>query len=205
MINEIYAYFATLPMWELIAVFTAIIYVVFAARENIWCWPAALVSTAIYTAIFYDVYLWMDGLLQVYYFAMAIYGWWAWSKKGKQQDREVQIHQWSMSTHVKAIAVLTLLSFGLGFFMANYTPADFPYIDSATTVFAVFTTFLVARKVLENWLYWIVINSVSIYIYIEKGLIPTAFLFVVYVIIAIYGYIHWRQRYTQSQAIATTA
>ncbi|QDP02750.1 nicotinamide riboside transporter PnuC [Thalassotalea sp. PS06] len=193
--SGIVEYFTALPFWELIAVFTALLYVIFAARVNIWCWPAALVSTAIYTVIFYDVYLWMDGLLQVYYFVMAIYGWYLWRNKMPDAQPGDSIIRWQLSTHVYAIAALSLLSLGLGWFMDNYTPTHFPYVDSATTVFAVFATYLVARKVLENWLYWVVIDLVSIYIYIEKSLQPTAFLFAVYVVIAVYGYLNWRAQY----------
>ena len=77
--NEIINYFSTLPFWEWIAVIASLAYTLLAAKENIWCWAAALVSTVIYTVIFYDVYLWMDSLLQVYYLGMAIYGWYCWN------------------------------------------------------------------------------------------------------------------------------
>jgi nicotinamide mononucleotide transporter len=85
--------------------------------------------------------------------------------------------------------------------MANFTPADFPYFDASTTVFAVFATYMVTKKVLENWLYWVVIDFLSIYIYIEKGLTPTAVLFALYVVLALYGYIKWQQTYQQQQAV----
>jgi nicotinamide mononucleotide transporter len=88
----------------------------------------------------------------------------------------------------------------LGYVIANYTPAAFPYLDTFTTVFAVFATYLVTQKVLENWLYWVVIDAISIYLYIEKGLIPTTVLFIIYVIIAAYGYFKWQAIYRQSKA-----
>jgi len=210
--QETYQYFTQLPFWELIAVISSLAYVVLAAKESIWCWPAALVSTVIYTVIFYDVYLWMDSLLQVYYLAMAIYGWYCWrhvivARTGKKDDedsgnKEVQqIQSWSAEFHLKTIIVLSVVSVLLGWLMANYTPTSFPYLDSATTVFAVFATYLVAKKVLENWLYWIVINLVSIYLYIEKGLVPTVGLFVVYVLVAFYGYLKWAEKYKESNRL----
>lgn len=195
--TETVSYFTQLPFWELIAVASALIYVVLAAKENIWCWPAALVSTVIYTVIFYDVYLWMDSLLQVYYFGMAIYGWYCWQYINKRPQHVQHIQTWPMAFHVKAIALLTIISITLGWLMANFTPADFPYIDTATTVFSVFTTYLVAKKVLENWLYWIVINAVSVYLYIEKDLEPTAALLVVYFFMALYGYLQWLAKFKQ--------
>ena len=195
--TEILAYFTQLPFWELIAVASALIYVVLAAKENIWCWSAALVSTTIYTVIFYDVYLWMESVLQIYYIIMAIYGWYSWQYSNKRSQQVLQIQTWSVAFHAKAIMFLTIISIAVGWLMASYTPTHFPYIDSATTVFSVFTTYLVAKKVLENWLYWIVINAVSVYLYIEKGLEPTAALLVLYFFMALYGYFQWLAKFKQ--------
>lgn len=195
--TETIAYFTQLPFWELIAVIAALFYVVLAAKENSWCWPAALVSTVIYTVIFYDVYLWMDSLLQVYYFGMAIYGWYCWQYNNKRSQEALHIQTWPVAFHIKAIVSLSLISILIGWLMANFTPTHFPYIDSATTVFSVFTTYLVAKKVLENWLYWIVINAVSVYLYIQKDLEPTAALLVLYFFMALYGYIQWLSKFKQ--------
>lgn len=199
--NEIITYFTTLPLLELFAVVASLLYVVLAAKGNIWCWPAAILSTVVYTVIFYDVYLWMDSLLQLYYLLMAVYGWFCWRKNSTTNTTnapQVLLYsQWTLQRHSSIIVVLTLLSLALGWLMATYTPAHFPYLDSATTVFAVFATYLVTQKVLENWLYFIVIDLVSIYLYIEKSLIPTAALFACYVILAAYGYWQWRKQYQQ--------
>ncbi|AZQ84464.1 nicotinamide riboside transporter PnuC [Colwellia sp. Arc7-635] len=203
--TEIVTYFTTLPVMELIAVIASLLYVVLAAKGNIWCWPAAILSTVLYTVIFYDVYLWMDSALQLYYLLMAAYGWFCWRKNNgsnntpsnnHNQSKALLYSQWSLQRHGIAILALTLLSLVLGWLMANYTPAHFPYLDSATTVFAVFATYLVTQKVLENWLYFIVIDFVSIYLYIEKSLIPTAALFAAYVVLAAYGYWQWRKQFT---------
>jgi len=204
---ETYQYFSQLPLWELVAVIASLMYVILAAKENIWCWPAALVSTIIYTVIFYDVYLWMDSLLQVYYLVMAIYGWYCWRQVNDQQQPDLlhkvqQIQSWPLLLHGKIILILTGVSLLVGWLMANYTPTDFPYLDSATTVFAVFSTYLVAKKVLENWLYWIAIDAVSIYLYLEKSLQPTAVLFVLYVFMAGYGYFQWAKKFKQPDVSA---
>tara|TARA_R110000737_G_scaffold14785_2_gene30927 strand:+ start:3513 stop:4181 length:669 start_codon:yes stop_codon:yes gene_type:complete len=196
--NEVLSYFTTMPTLELIAVFASLLYVVLAAKGNILCWLAAIVSTVLYTIIFYDVYLWMDSLLQLYYLLMAIYGWLCWSKSKvfvRLRSSNASYRQWPIKHHIIIIIVLALLSLVLGWLMAAFTPTDFPYLDSATTVFAVFATYLVTQKVLENWLYFIIIDLVSIYIYIEKGLLPTAILFAAYVILAVYGFWQWRKQY----------
>jgi nicotinamide mononucleotide transporter len=207
-------YFIGLPLWELLAVISALFYVVLAAKENIWCWPAALVSTVVYTVIFYDVYLWMDALLQIYYLAMAFFGWYCWRKVSPSLNNGVgsdvnsstlEIQSWPLILHFKVIILLTACSLAIGWLMDNYTPTDFPYLDSATTVFAVFATYLVAKKVLENWLYWIVIDFVSIYLYIEKDLQPTVVLFSLYVIIAIVGYVIWYRKYQKMLSNSPTS
>lgn len=209
--SEIVTYFTTLPVLELIAVVASLLYVLLAAKGNIWCWPAAILSTVLYTVIFYDVYLWMDSALQLYYLVMALYGWYCWQKNvakacddggnenlaDKVNNQALPYSQWSLQRHSIAIIALSLLLLVLGWLMATYTPTHFPYLDSATTVFAVFATYLITQKVLENWLYFIVIDFVSIYLYIEKSLVPTAALFACYVILAAYGYWQWRKMYQQ--------
>ncbi|WP_206486222.1 nicotinamide riboside transporter PnuC [Thalassotalea sp. G2M2-11] len=199
--TEIWQYFTGMPFWEWLAVISALLYVILAAQENIWCWPAALVSTVIYTVIFYDVYLWMDSVLQVYYCAMALYGWYCWQNFSETKQQALKIQSWSWQTHLFIVTALSVISLIVGELMARFTPTDFPYLDSATTVFAVFSTYLVTKKVVENWLYWIVIDAVSIYLYLAKDLQATAALFVIYVVIAIYGYIQWITRYHRNNAI----
>lgn len=204
---EIIQYFSTLPWLELVAMLLALAYVIFAAKGSLWCWPAAFISTALYTVIFYDVLLLMDSALNVYYLLMAIYGYWSWQKQRpqiKDQQELFDVISFSASKHLKIGIVLTAISFALGYIMANYTPADFPYLDTFTTVFAVFATYLVTQKVLENWLYWLVIDAVSIYLYLEKGLLPTAALFVIYIVIASYGYIKWLGFYKNNQLTLST-
>lgn len=199
-------YLVTLPWLELVAMLLALAYVILAAQGSIWCWPAAFISTAIYTIIFYDVSLLMDSALNVYYLVMAVYGYWIWQKNtqskssSKQTTQCLPIVSWPANWHFKACFILSVISGVLGYIMAHNTTASFPYLDTFTTVFAVFSTYLVAQKVLENWLYWIVIDTVSIYLYIEKGLIPTTVLFIINVIIAVYGYFKWQSIYRQSKA-----
>jgi nicotinamide mononucleotide transporter len=195
--QNIIAYFMNLPLLELIAVCLSFIYILLAAKGNSWCWPAAFISTALYTYIFYDVALLMDSMLNIYYMVMAIYGWFNWHKNkisDEQSIKTLDICHWSWRFHTKILVFLALLSLALGYFMANYTIAAFPYTDTATTVFSVFATYLVAKKVLENWLYWVVIDVISIYLYIEKSLQPTAVLFGFYVVLSIYGYWQWYQQ-----------
>ena len=192
-------YVVNLPLLELTAMLLALAYVIWAAAGSIWCWPAAFISTALYAYIFYDVLLLMDSALHVYYLLMAVYGFWVWKKDANANNKKgkpvLTIVAWPANFHIKVCGVLTVVSVALGYVMANYTPAAFPYLDTFTTVFAVFATYLVTQKVLENWLYWLVIDAVSIYLYIEKDLMPTAVLFGIYIGVATVGYLKWQRLY----------
>lgn len=188
--------------WEAIAVLLALAYLILAMKGSVWCWPAALTSTAIYTVLFWQVSLLMESVLNVYYMAMAVYGYWMWSKGGKAHEG-VNIVSWNLSTHIKLIAGTSLMSVVIGYFMATQTQASFPYLDAATTCFAVMSTFLVTKKVLENWIYWFVIDAVSIYLYVSKGLMLTSALFVFYVVMVVFGYFMWRRKmYAQQGNVA---
>ena len=187
-----------LSQFELLAVVLAIAYILLVTRESLWCWPAAFISTAIYTWLFWEVALLMESVLNVYYMFMAVYGFWLW--RADDQKAEKKIVSWPKETHLSVIGLTSLLSLVVGYCMANFTSADFPWLDAATTCFAVVTTWLVAQKILENWLYWIVINTASIYLYINKGFMLTSLLFIAYIGIAIAGYFAWRKSYQQQYA-----
>lgn len=190
--NNIAASFTQMMGWELVAVILAIAYLWLAMRQSQWCWPAAFISTLIYTVLFWKVSLLMDSALNVYYMAMAVYGWWSW-QHGGQQHAGVEVHRWPLLWHGYAVAGILLMTFISGYFLSHNTEAAWPYLDSFTTWASVFTTWLVARKVLENWLYWIVIDFVAMGLYMERGLYLTAILFAAYVVICVFGYRSWQR------------
>lgn len=183
-----------MTLWEGIAVLLAIAYLWLAMKEHIACWAAALLSTAIYTVLFWHVALLMESVLNVYYMGMAIYGFWLWRWGGGPEQR-LRVTSWPWQKHVRLIGITALVSLLVGAGMAKFTHAALPYLDAATTCFAVVNTYLVAKKVLENWLYWVVIDLVSIYLYLSKGLMLTSMLFVLYVGMAIAGYLMWRREW----------
>ncbi|MGI2169382.1 nicotinamide riboside transporter PnuC [Shewanella sp. MF05960] len=204
-IQQAFSEASVMTFWEAIAVMLALAYLILAMRTNIWCWSAAFLSTAIYTVLFWNVSLLMESVLNIYYMGMAVYGYWLWlhvppvqESQHHEVNTQLSISSWSLTTHSIVIAVTALVSIVVGYGMANYTSAAFPYIDAATTCFAVVTTYLVAKKVLENWLYWVVIDLVSIYLYFQKGLMLTSGLFILYVAMAVGGYMMWRKKYQHS-------
>ena len=182
--------------WEMVAVIFAIAYLLLAVRENILCWLFAFMSTAIYTILFWDVSLLMESALNVYYMAMAVYGWHQWTRGGHNGDAEphaLAIQLMSGRQHLLVIATIAILTLVSGYLLGEHSSAAWPYVDSFTTWASVITTYLVARKYLQNWLYWIVIDTVSIPLYIDRGLNLTAVLFAAYVVIAVFGYLSWRR------------
>ena len=182
--------------WEMVAVFLSVTYLLLAIKQNLWCWVAAFISTSIYTVLFFDASLLMDSALNMFYLVMAIYGWYSWKYgNGINKNEELKITSYGLNKNLKIIGTLIIVSLILGYIMANYTSADFAYLDTFTTVFAVFTTYTLTKKVLENWLYWIVIDSVSIYIYINKGFYLTAVLFAFYTVLAFIAYNNWKKEY----------
>ena len=180
--------------WEVAAVVLGIAYLLLAMRESLWCWYAAFGSTAIFLFLFWDVRLLMEAALQVYYLAMAVYGWWHWQHGGGQSDA-LAISSWGGRQHATAIGLVLAISLLSGLMLSHFSDARLPFLDSFTTWGSVLTTWMVARKILENWLYWLLIDSVSIYLYLDRALYLTALLFLVYIVIAVFGYQQWRQHY----------
>lgn len=196
--SAITASFAAMSWWEVAAVILALAYLLLAMQEKISCWYAAFASTLIYLFLFWDVSLLMESALQVFYLLMAVYGWWQW-RHHRDKRRDLHIHRWPLRTHLVVFAGVGLLTLVFGYLLDTNTSAALPYLDSFTTWGAVATTYMVTRKVLENWLYWIVVDGVSIYLYLDRGLYLTALLFLLYVMIVIVGFFQWRAIYKREK------
>lgn len=186
-----------MSIWEVVAVILGIAYLVLAMRQSILCWYAAFGSTAIFSWLFWDVSLVMESGLNVYYLIMAIYGWSVWRGNKEKSETNVAIKTWSLSRHALVISGVILMSLATGYGLEKNTSAALPYLDSFTTWGAVITTYMVAQKVLENWLYWLVIDTVAIYLFIDRELYLTALLMIVYVVLATIGWFMWLKEYRQ--------
>jgi nicotinamide mononucleotide transporter len=177
---------------EVLGVILAIAYLVLATKEIIWCWLCAFISSFIYVYLFWQVGLVMESMLNIFYVFMAIAGWLQW-QYGGSEHQGLEIKTLKVWHHAVIIILILLLAWLNGWVMQTYTAAVWPYIDSFTTWASVLTTFMVIYKILENWLYWFVIDGISIYLYIDRGLYLTALLFLAYVVIVIFGFINWRR------------
>ena len=193
--------FRAMGIAEIIAVVLAVCYLIFAIRQHIACWYFAGASTAIYVYLYFAANLYMESALNVFYFGMAVYGWLQW-RAGDSRGNDLPVTVWPWSAHIIAIALISALSTASGALLQAHTDAAWPYVDSMTTFAAIWATFLVARKVLENWWYWLVIDVVSVFIYWSRDLELTSLLFVVYVALIPFGIASWTRAYRTQSATA---
>jgi nicotinamide mononucleotide transporter len=180
---------------EISAVLAGIIYVILAARTNIYCWVFGIVGSliSIYIFIFYSK-LYSEALLYTFYVFAGIYGWIKWTNK---KDKKI-ITSLSLIKNVIIVAlgvIASLILYSVITFL--FADAQKPLIDSFTTVFSFIATYLTTKKYLENWLYWIVIDAVTTYLYFSRGLEIYALLMLVYVFMALYGYLNWKKMKTE--------
>ena len=129
---------------------------------------------------------------------LTIYGWYQWSRGGGQ-SHGVTITTWSLKTHVLAVLGILLATLASGILLIKISNAYFPFLDSFTTWASILTTFMVAKKILENWIYWFVIDGISIFIYLERELYFTAFLFAIYLVIVVIGFLSWLKEYQREE------
>ena len=186
--------FSQMSKWEILAVFFGIAYVLLAAKESLWTWFFAFLSTIIYTVIFWEGALVSSSLLNFYYMIMAVYGFILW-RSGGEEGEALSISQWSLKKNFIVIISGLILAITLGYLLDTYTEARFAYLDTFVLIFSVIATWMLAKKILETWLYWMVIDTTAIVLYWKSGYLATIVLFVLYVILAFYAYYSWWKTY----------
>jgi nicotinamide mononucleotide transporter len=176
---------------ELTAAVLAVAYLILAIQQRLSCWFAAFISSCLYVWVFFTAHLYMESALNAFYAAMAVYGFVQWQHGSGVAALDVT--RWSVARHAGALLGVMVLALVNSFFLVRFTPAASPLVDSMVTWSSVFTTFLVARKVYENWYWWLVIDSVSVCLYISRHLYATALLFAIYLILIVIGMREWRR------------
>jgi nicotinamide mononucleotide transporter len=201
---DLLAFVADLPPLEALGVLFSVLYLVLAIRESLWCWPAAFVASVLSVVVLYEARLYSESALNVFYAAMAVYGWYQWRfgrRPNEPASAGLKIATWPWRLHAVAISGCLIASACVGAVMSSYTAAAFPYLDAFVTVSSVLTTYMVARKILENWVYWLAIDSLSLYLYLARGLYGYAALFALYLVLVVIGWYRW-QRDWRAQAPA---
>jgi nicotinamide mononucleotide transporter len=182
---------------ELTAAVLAVAYLLLAIRQRLSCWPAAFVSSCLYVWVLFAARLYMESVLYAFYAAMAVYGFWQW-QRGKG-GAALAVTRWPVVRHAAGLLGVVALSLISYFFLRRFTPAAWPLVDSMVAWSSVFATFLVARKVYENWYWWLVIDSVSLCLYFNRHLYVTTLLFGLYLILIVIGMREWRRNLRDTQ------
>lgn len=171
---------------EIFSVICGLAYTLLIIEGNIWCWLFGFLSGMGFLVLCAIKRLFAESALQIFYIATAILGYLNWGETNGVVQNSLPILY-----HIGIIAAAAGLTFTTGFLLKNLTQAATPLVDSFTTIFSIFATLLMIYLIPENWLYWIVIDAVSVYLYFKRGLYVSTGLFVLYTFMAIYGTYQW--------------
>jgi len=186
--------FLTENWFEIVAALLAIAYLLLAMRQDARCWIAWIISSLMYLFVMCSAGLYMEAGLQIFYLLMGFYGLYQWQYK-LANNETLKIKVWPITTHMMCLTALFLLVITSGYILSNNTDAASPYIDAFTTWGAIIASYMVAKKILENWIYWFVIDFVSVFLFVSRELYPTALLFCLYLVLVIIGYRSWKNEW----------
>ena len=169
-------------------------YLILLIREHIACWVFGIVGSLLSIYLFIDAHLYSEAILYGFYVLIGIYGWHHWLK-GDDNTAEVKIKKWPIKNHIIFILCTSILAGCLGWYFKSSTDAAEPYADAGSTLFSFLASLMEAHKVLSSWVYWIIINLFSVWLYHSRGLIIYAGLMVLYFVMSIVGFWKWNQRF----------
>lgn len=183
---------------ELAGTLFALVYLYLSVKENIWLWVTGFLTSLLYLVVFFQERLYADMGLQGYYLIISVYGWFSW-KWGRQKSgkRKMPIRKTSSVLAIKLLIVgalvYSVVVFGLLRLpeMINIPASDLPYWDAFTTTGGIIATWMLARKLIEHWLIWVVVDLVSSGVYLYKGLEVTVLLYLIYTLVAVVGFREW--------------
>jgi len=184
---------------ELVAVIVTLAAVYLTTRQIIWCWPIGLVGATLYGVIFFEARLYADTGLQGLYFALGVYGWWAWLHGGEDHG-ELRVRHAARPRLLALLAGAAAAGLLMGLGLFRYTDASLPFLDSSLTWFSIAAQYMQARKLLENWLLWIVVDFVYVGMFVYLGLFLTAALFAGFLVLALMGLSSWRGSMSEQSA-----
>jgi nicotinamide mononucleotide transporter len=187
---------------EVLGVVTSLVYLYFSVRQIIWLWPFGIISSALFILIFFNSKFYADMGLQVYYLGVSIYGWIYWSRGAVDQKKTSTLPVCRISRQLALVLSVTgiVIMLGIVYVLKNFTDSDVPWGDGFTTAGSIVATWMLARKVLEHWLVWVVVDSVAAGLYFYKGLYPSFLLYLIFTIIAVVGYFHWKRSLSENSA-----
>lgn len=192
---------------EVVGTVASLVYLFYSIREKAWLWPWGIIASVVSIVVFYQSALYADMGLQFYYVVISIYGWWYWlSGQVEGANTEVPVQFVSQRLLIKlaivGLGIYAVLLSGLLNIPAfmNIASSDMPYLDAFTTAASIVATWLLARKYIHHWWFWVIINCVSMGMYLYKGLYFYSFLFLVYTVGAVVGYYEWKRLLVKNAA-----
>lgn len=185
---------------EIIGTISGLIFLYLEIKQNKWLWPLGLLTSVMYIYVFFVAKLYADMSLQFYYVFISIYGWILWSRG--VEKKELPVSQLSRSLFLKLFVASMFIYAIISYILVNFTDGSVPYWDAFTTALSIVATWMLARKILEQWLVWVVVNAVSFGLYIYKGLYPTSVLFFFYTTLAVVGYLQWKKDLKSQETVS---
>jgi nicotinamide mononucleotide transporter len=179
---------------EALASLLGLAYSVLAIKRSRWCWVAGGVSSGILIYLALQARLPMQSALNVYYVAVSVYGWWHWTRE-EEAHGSLAVTVWPLRLHLTACAAIVAVSWLTARWLSSETQAAWPFLDSLTTWGSLFATWLAARVKLENWLYWLAIDSLLALLFAAQGLYFIALLSIVYLGFSVVGFVRWLRTY----------
>jgi nicotinamide mononucleotide transporter len=185
---------------EIIGTLIGLVYLWLEYRASIYLWIASIIMPAVYLFVYYDAGLYADFGINIYYLLAAVYGWWVWKYGNKEkQGEELPITRMPRGKWKMAAVMYLVFQLLIAWILIRYTDSNVPWCDAFTTALSMVAMWMLARKYLEQWLVWIVVDVVSVALYLYKGLFFTAGLYALYAIIAVYGYWNWKNMMEQKK------
>jgi len=183
---------------EIVGTLLSIIYVFLSIKQNIWLWPFGIISSLFYIYIFLDSKIYADMALQVYYVAVSIYGWYFWLN-GKSQtqsnNEKLKVRKTTYNLQILLALSTSILFIVISQILIYFTDSEIPYWDAFTTSTSIVATWMLAKKYIEHWFFWIIIDIISSGLYFYKELYVTVFLYLIYTIMAVVGYLEWNKSF----------
>lgn len=182
---------------EIIGTLVGLFYLWLEYRASIYLWIAGIIMPAIYIFVYYRAGLYADFGINIYYLIAAVYGWYVWMTGRKKQnaDRpiELPITHMPLKMYLPLSLVFVVASIGIAAILITYTDSNVPWLDSTTTALSIVGMWMLARKYVEQWFAWIIVDVVYCGLYVYKDLYFTSALYGFYSIIAIFGYLKWKK------------
>jgi len=185
---------------EIIALITGLLYIILSIRRNILCWPFGILSSGLYVYVVYRSGIFADMVLYGYYILIGFYGWYHWlygnNNTGK---KELRIKKTGLKAGILLIVSTSVLFILISYFLKNFTTSNVPYWDAFTTALSITATWMLTQKMIEHWLVWVVVDSVTMGLYSYKGLYLTILLYFVYTVLAVVGYVDWQREWKKQE------